>query len=62
MDKKIIELIKQALIEDGYDNDVTTFNLINKDMMLSGSLLLKQLELYLVLMLPKRFLGRLTLK
>ena len=28
MDKKIIELIKQALIEDGYDNDVTTFNLI----------------------------------
>ena len=41
MDKKIIELIKQALIEDGYDNDVTTFNLINKDMMLSGSFIVK---------------------
>ena len=41
MDKKIIELIKQALIEDGYDNDVTTLNLINKDMMLSGSFIVK---------------------
>ena len=41
MDKKIIELIKQALIEDGYDNDVTTLNLINKDIMLSGSFIVK---------------------
>lgn len=41
MDKKITELIKMALIEDGYENDVTTLNLVDKDVMLSGSFIVK---------------------
>ena len=41
MDKRVIELIKAALIEDGYDQDVTTLNLVNKDIMLSGSFIVK---------------------
>ncbi len=41
MDKKITELIKMALIEDGYENDVTTLNLVDKDVMLLGSFIVK---------------------
>lgn len=41
MDKKIVELIKLALEEDGYDKDVTTLNLVNKENMLSGSFIVK---------------------
>lgn len=41
MDKKAIELIKEALIEDGVDNDITTLNLVSKDKMLTGSLIVK---------------------
>lgn len=41
MDKKIIELIKLALEEDGFDNDVTTLNLVSKENMLSGSFIVK---------------------
>ncbi len=41
MEKKVIDLIKQALIEDGYDKDVTTLNLVSKDRMLSGSFIVK---------------------
>lgn len=41
MDKKVIELIKNALIEDGIENDVTTLNLVNKDLMLTGSFIAK---------------------
>ncbi len=41
MDKKVTELIKEALLEDGYENDVTTLNLVNKDIMLSGSFIVK---------------------
>lgn len=41
MDKKIIEIIKQALIEDGYDKDITTLNLVDKDKILSGSFIVK---------------------
>lgn len=41
MDKKITEIIRQALIEDGYDQDITTLNLINKETMLSGSFIVR---------------------
>lgn len=41
MDKKAIELIKEALIEDGVDNDITTLNLVGKDKMLTGSFIVK---------------------
>lgn len=41
MDKKIIELIKAALEEDGFDQDVTTLNLVGKDVMLAGSFIVK---------------------
>lgn len=41
MDKKIVELIKLALEEDGYNNDVTTLNLVDKDSMLAGSFIVK---------------------
>lgn len=41
MDKKAIELIKEALIEDGVDNDITTLNLVSKDRMLTGSFIVK---------------------
>ncbi len=41
MDKKAIELIKEALIEDGVDNDITTLNLVSKDKMLTGSFIVK---------------------
>lgn len=41
MDKKIIDIIKQSLIEDGYDQDVTSLNLISKDKILSGSFIVK---------------------
>lgn len=41
MNKKAIELIKEALIEDGVDNDITTLNLVSKDKMLTGSFIVK---------------------
>lgn len=41
MDKKAIELIKEALIEDCVDNDITTLNLVSKDKMLTGSFIVK---------------------
>lgn len=41
MDKKVVELIKLALEEDGYNNDVTTLNLVDKERMLSGSFIVK---------------------
>lgn len=41
MDKKAIELIKEALIEGGVDNDITTLNLVSKDKMLTGSFIVK---------------------
>lgn len=41
MDKKAIELIKEALIEDGVDNDITTLNLVSKDKMITGSFIVK---------------------
>lgn len=41
MDKKAIELIKEALIEDGVVNDITTLNLVSKDKMLTGSFIVK---------------------
>lgn len=41
MVKKAIELIKEALIEDGVDNDITTLNLVSKDKMLTGSFIVK---------------------
>lgn len=41
MDKKAIELIKEVLIEDGVDNDITTLNLVSKDKMLTGSFIVK---------------------
>lgn len=41
MDKKAIELIKEALFEDGVDNDITTLNLVSKDKMLTGSFIVK---------------------
>ena len=41
MDKKAIELIKEALIEDGVDNDITTLNLVSKDKMLTGNFIVK---------------------
>lgn len=41
MDKKAIELIKETLIEDGVDNDITTLNLVSKDKMLTGSFIVK---------------------
>lgn len=41
MYKKAIELIKEALIEDGVDNDITTLNLVSKDKMLTGSFIVK---------------------
>ena len=41
MDKKANELIKEALIEDGVDNDITTLNLVSKDKMLTGSFIVK---------------------
>lgn len=41
MDKKAIELIKEALIEDGVDDDITTLNLVSKDKMLTGSFIVK---------------------
>lgn len=41
MDKKTIELIKEALFEDGVDNDITTLNLVSKDKMLTGSFIVK---------------------
>lgn len=41
MDKKAIELIKEALIEDVVDNDITTLNLVSKDKMLTGSFIVK---------------------
>ena len=41
MDKKAIELIKEALIEDGVDNDITTLNLVSKVKMLTGSFIVK---------------------
>ena len=41
MDKKAIELIKEALIEDGVDNDITTLNLVSKDKMLTGRFIVK---------------------
>lgn len=41
MDKKAIELIKEALTEDGVDNDITTLNLVSKDKMLTGSFIVK---------------------
>lgn len=41
MDKKAIELIKEALIEDGVDNDITTLNLVSKDKKLTGSFIVK---------------------
>lgn len=41
MDKKVVELIKEALNEDGFDQDITTLNLVNKDIMLSGSFIAK---------------------
>lgn len=41
MDKKAIELIKEALIEDGVDNDITTLNLVSKEKMLTGSFIVK---------------------
>lgn len=41
MDKKAIELIKEAIIEDGVDNDITTLNLVSKDKMLTGSFIVK---------------------
>jgi nicotinate-nucleotide diphosphorylase (carboxylating) len=41
MDKKVIELIKSALEEDGIENDVTTLNLVGKELMLSGSFFVK---------------------
>lgn len=41
MDKKAIELIKEALIEDGVDNDITTLNLVSKDKLLTGSFIVK---------------------
>ena len=41
MDKKAIELIKEALIEEGKDNDITTLNLVSKDKMLTGSFIVK---------------------
>ncbi|MEI3504992.1 MAG: hypothetical protein V8Q77_01620 [Bacilli bacterium] len=44
MDKKAIELIKKARIEDGVDNDITTLNLVSKDKMLTGSFIVKATE------------------
>lgn len=41
MDKKTLEIIKQALAEDAYDQDITTLNLVNKETMLSGSFIVK---------------------
>lgn len=35
------DIIKQALLEDGYNNDVTTLNLVDKERMLSGSFIAK---------------------
>ena len=41
MDKKAIELIKEALIEDGVDNEITSLNIDSKDKMLTGSFIVK---------------------
>lgn len=41
MDKKVSELIKEALIEDGVDNDITTLNLVGKEKVLTGSFIVK---------------------
>ncbi len=41
MKKTLTELIKQALLEDDYDNDITTLNLINKEETISGSFIVK---------------------
>lgn len=41
MDKNITELIKQALIEDGYENDITTLNLIDRTNIASGNFIAK---------------------
>ena len=41
MDRKTIDIIKQALVEDAIDQDVTSLNLINKEQVLSGSFIVK---------------------
>lgn len=41
MDRKTVEIIKQALAEDAVDQDVTSLNLINKEQILSGSFIVK---------------------
>lgn len=41
MDRKTVEIIKQALAEDAVDQDVTSLNLINKERILSGSFIVK---------------------
>lgn len=41
MDKRVLEIIKLALEEDGYNNDITTLNLVGKEKMLSGSFIVK---------------------
>lgn len=41
MDKKIMDLIIAALKEDGYDQDITTLNLIDKNIMLGGNFVAK---------------------
>lgn len=41
MDKKVVEIIRQALLEDGYDKDITTLNLIDKEKTLAGSFIAK---------------------
>lgn len=41
MDRKVVEIIRQALLEDGYDKDITTLNLIDKEKTLAGSFIVK---------------------
>ena len=41
MRKSLTELIKQALLEDDFDNDITTLNLIGKEEIISGSFIVK---------------------
>ena len=41
MDRKTVDIIKQALLEDAVDQDVTSLNLINKEQILSGSFIVK---------------------
>lgn len=41
MNQNIIKIIEQALIEDGYNNDVTTLSIVDKQQTLSGNFIAK---------------------